>query len=52
MLLTGAGLELVIEFMACREKFVEEELSVASCANPSKFITLVFQASVLGMLQV
>jgi hypothetical protein len=49
LLCAGKGHELLVDLKACREKLMEEEVMLYSSVNPANFITLAFQASVLGI---
>ena len=48
LLFAGEGHELVIDLCAHKEKLMKEELHIADSQDPSKRITLVLHARVLG----
>jgi len=48
----GEGHQLLVDFKAYKEKLLNEELVIADSNDPTKTVTLIFHARVLGMFAI
>lgn len=46
--IAGHGHDFVIEYSACKEKLVKEEITFTDAAEPSRELTLILHARILG----
>ena len=47
-MLEGEGHDLLLDFKAYKEKLLQEHITLADSNNPSKTVTIVLHARVLG----